>query len=121
MTNLQDTVDKFLIEFPEYNSYYFEHLNDYGEILGHLFFGDCINIKLFNLLKENTQGTLIRKYITFIEEMFIYGNDAIQNIVYVTILEYLGDDEEVLKNAYSYFGNELITASKLIEKQIGRK
>jgi len=119
--NVQDCVEKFLIVFPEYKPYYIEHIDSYGEILGHVFFGDCVNLKLFDLLQKHTDKDMIRKYISFIEEMFRNGNDAVQNIVYVTILEYLGDDEVVLQNAYSYFTQELIAASKLIENQIGRR
>ena len=59
--NLKDCIEEFLIHFPEYKPYYLEHFNDYGEVLGHVFFGDCINIKLFELLKTNADIDSIGK------------------------------------------------------------
>lgn len=43
------------------------------------------------------------------------------NIVGVTILECLGDDEAVLRNAFTYFSEELMLASQSIERGWGRR
>ena len=53
--------------------------------------------------------------------MYANGDDDVQNIVGVTILECLGDDETVLRNAFSYFSEELMRASQSIEKGWGRR
>ena len=94
---------------------YQEHLRDYGEILGHVLFGNEINPVLFHLLKTNTDKKTIRTYMDFIEDMYRNGDEDVKNIVEVTILEYLGDDETVLRNAFSYFSEELMELSKRVE------
>ncbi|WBW98381.1 hypothetical protein OW730_06325 [Oceanirhabdus sp. W0125-5] len=90
-------------------------------MLGHVFFSEGINEPLFELLKINTDKNLIKKYISFIEEMYSDGDDDVKNIVIVTILERLGDDGKVLSNAYSYFSKELICMSKEVESFWGRR
>lgn len=111
---------KFIILFPAYKKDYQEDIEAYGEILGHNFFGNSINAVLSTLLIENKNINLIKKYIDFIEDMYAHGNEDVKNIVEVTILEYLGDDDGSLKNAFTYFSEDLIMASKNIEADLER-
>ncbi|GLC78329.1 DUF7674 family protein [Lacrimispora brassicae] len=106
--------------FPEYQREYQLNLKQYGEILGHVYFAE-INPVLSELLKINQDKDLIRKYIDFIEDMYSDGDDDVKNVVEVTILEYLGDDETVLRNAFTYFSEDLMQASKEIEASWGRR
>ena len=112
---------EFIQIFPDSAPAYHSHLADYGEILGHVFFGDVINQPLSQLLYENTDKALIGKYINFIESMYASDNSDVQNIVDVTILAYLGDDDTVLKHAFNYFSEDLMTASKKTETGYGRR
>ena len=114
-------VSEFIELFPRQKAYYDEHIKDYSKILGHVFFGDVINRPLASLLETNTDKASIRKYIGFVEHMYAFGDDDVKNIVLVTILEYLGDYDIVLKNAFEYFSDELIEESKQIEKTLGRR
>ena len=58
----------------------------------------------------------IQKYISFVERMWSQGDETVQNVVDVTILEYLSDDEEVWihfgtyisDNFRNYINRELI-------------
>ena len=120
LTNEQLT-DEFITLFPGNKVDYDEHLADYSELLGHVFFGDVINRPLASLLRSSHDKEAIQKYVTFIEHMFVHGNDDAKNIVLVTILEYLGDDDIVLKNAYKYFSDKLVESSVQIEKLLGRR
>lgn len=112
---------KFIQTFPEYEKEYKEHLESYGEILGHVFFGNAIDSTLSNMLLLNKDKVTIRKYIDFIEDMNASGNEAVQNIVAVTIMAYLGDDDTVLKNAFTYFSEDIMKVSKDIEAGYGRR
>ena len=84
--NVEECVLQFIEEFPEYNKAYHEHMNDYGKVLGHVFFGDAINETLTVLLKKNEDINAIQRYINFINYMYEIGDDAVKNIVIVTIL-----------------------------------
>ena len=108
--------------FPEFRETYQEHLEYYKELLGHVFFGgETLLGVLESLLKTNGEKEKIRRYIDFVEDMYANGDDDVQNIVEVTILECLGDDETVLRNAFTYFSEELMLASQSIEKGWGRR
>ena len=121
VTDKEYFAEKFVQCFPEYESEYQEHVKTYGEVLGHVFFGDAIDSTLFSLLMKNSDVMLIKKFIDFIEDMYANGDDAIKNVVEVTILEYLGDDDIALKNAYTYFSEDLMQASKKVEAWLRRR
>ena len=104
--NTQETIDKFLNLFPDCLFVYNNHVNDYGELLEHVFFGEVINKPLFDLLKSNKETDKIEKYISFIECMAFQGDEAVQNVVDVTILERLSDDEDVWNNLGKYISED---------------
>ena len=107
--------------FPEFQRAYQDHLRGYGELVGHVFFGDTLNAVLFSQLETNEDPGIIRQYIDFVEDMYANGDGDVRNIVEVTILERLGDEEAVLRNAFSYFSEELMLASQSVERDWGRR
>lgn len=112
---------KLIAVFPAAKEVYDKHLADYGELLGHVFFADVINEPLTGLLASNADTAAIGKYIGFLEDMYVNGDEAVKNIVVVSVLERLGDDATVLRNAYDYFSEQLHQASCDIEAFWGRQ
>ena len=53
--------------------------------------------------------------------MWTNGDDEVQNIVGVDILEHFGDDDTVLRNAYTYLSEDLIQASKSLEEGLRQR
>nr|WP_300325376.1 hypothetical protein [uncultured Anaerostipes sp.] len=88
---------KLIKQFPEKKAALIEHYQNYGELLGHVFFAEEINIPLIELLTTNTDIEKILAYCAFIEDMWFCGNDITKNIVEVTILERLTDDIVIWK------------------------
>ena len=84
--------------FPEKSEALKLHYDDYGELLGHVFFSDEINVPLFDMLLESDNGEEITKYCGFIEEMWRDGANDVVNVVDVTILERMSDNETVWEN-----------------------
>lgn len=111
---------KYVEIFPEYKIQLEEHLEDYGELLGHVFFGDIINYDLVELLTTEVDLDRIKKVFDFINDTYANGEEDMQNVIVVTILEYLGDDPIILKKSFKYLSNELKNSSYRVEKQIGR-
>lgn len=73
-----------------------EHIKDYGEILLHIFVTDMVSEPLIDLLKaHNERMRLIDIYITAIEIMWKMGDENVKNVVDVTILERLSDEDIV--------------------------
>lgn len=89
--------------FPEKADSLKQHYNDYGEVLGHIFFSDEITAPLFDLLLENETSDIIKKYCSFIEDMWKNGTDDVVNVFDVSIAERLSDDEKV----WEHFGRNI--------------
>jgi hypothetical protein len=92
--------------FPEKKQALRQHYEDFGELLGHIFFYDEINIPLSDLLQKNDAGFKISAYCRFIEEMWRNGTDDVVNIVDVTVVECLSDDETVWNRFGKNISNE---------------
>ena len=86
-----------------------EHLKDYGEILLHVLAGDLVTEPLIDLLKYHKDNRIkIQSYCKAIECMWKVGNDYVVNVVDVTILERLQDDNEVWQSFGTYISEEMI-------------
>ncbi len=100
--------DTLKIPFPEKSGNLLKHYEYYGGLLAHIFFADEISVPLFELLKQNTNIAEIKKYCSFVEDMWLNGTDDVVNVVDVTILERLSDDSTVWKNFGRYISNDFI-------------
>lgn len=86
-----------------------EHIEDYSEILLHLFAADMVTEHLMYLFYRCIENTLmIDCYISLIEIMWKKGDDAVRNVVDVTILERLSDEDIV----WQRFGKTISTDFK---------
>lgn len=86
-----------------------EHLWDYGDILLHLFAEHITEPLLHMLEKESTSRRSIEIYCKAIELLWQYGDDAVVNVVDVTILERLSDDAVLWQKFGSYISDEFRT------------
>lgn len=98
--------EKLVKLFPEKKQALRQHYEDFGELLGHIFFYDEINIPLSDLLQKNDAGFKISAYCRFMEEMWRNGTDDVVNIVDVTVVECLSDDETVWNRFGKNISNE---------------
>jgi hypothetical protein len=83
-----------------------KHLADFGEVLLHIYASDEISNPLFELLKNQENEDLIKIYSKVIELMWKYGDEAVVNVVDVTILEKLSDDINVWNRFGKYITND---------------
>lgn len=77
-----------------------EHKKDFGEVLLHVYAADEIGNPLFELLHNQEENNKVIILCKTIELMWKYGDDSVRNIVDVTLLERLSDDEKV----WNHFG-----------------
>ena len=101
----EEFAEKLVEIFPEKKEKLSQHYDEYGKLLGHVFFGDEINLQLSELLSENTDNLLIKTYCKFVEDMWNKGNDEVRNIVEVTICEYISDNTELWKRFGNYISD----------------
>lgn len=98
--------NKLVELFPEKKQALIQHYEDFGELRGHIFFGDEINVPLYDLLQKNDVSNKVSAYCQFVEEMWRNGTDDVVNIVDVTIAERLSDDETVWNRFGKNISNE---------------
>lgn len=84
-----------------------EHIECFGGILLHVLSAALVHEKLIELLKnENSDKKLIEIYIVLIQLMWEMGDEKIVNVVNVSILERLFDNEEVWNRFWNLISSE---------------
>ena len=111
--NKEQLLDYFLQKFPELREQAQEELAFYEELLGHVIFPNLLfnaeNLPdLRSLLKENQNPELIQRYCEFLEKIYTSGDDDCLNILVVSILELLSDDEQIWFHFWKYISNDFI-------------
>lgn len=107
---------------PEGSQILEEHKKDFNEILLHVLVDDLITKPLMNLLQCHIDREgIIRLYCRAIEVMWRYGNDTVKNVVYVTILERLSDEEFIwerfglfISKEFKKYINEIVLTFNLM-------
>lgn len=104
----EEFAEKFISLFPEKKQPLDEHYSDYNELLGHIYFAEALNEPLIEMLSSQSDETRISKYCSFIEDMWLNGDEDVVNIVEVTILERLSDDKSVWDCFGKHISNDFI-------------
>lgn len=110
-----DLISKIIDTFPEKEAAYQEHINDYGELLLHVFISDEIVEPLIKLLMVHEDFSAIRNYCTLIELMWREGTADITNALDVTVLERLSDEADIWNRFGVYISNDF---KKYINKTV---
>jgi hypothetical protein len=117
--NKSNLVDQFVNEFENFKILLHEHIEFNNEVLPHVFFGEC-NDFIMNYLTEDEEKDILEDLFSFYERMATEGDDYVRELLAVTILERIGDDNKILNTAYGYMGQETRKLSDEIEKFLGR-
>lgn len=113
----KDLAKHFTENFEEYKPVLQKHIDFNGEVLNHVFFGECNDYFVELIGKKKEQ---IKELFDFFERMATEGDDEVKDLLSVTILARLGDSKKLLQTAYKYMGAETRKASDEIEKFWGR-
>ena len=109
MIKYADLDVEFIINrFPELKKQVLEEMNGLGEFLPHVIFGDVFNQMVSSLLKQEDYSTnkTIRRIFDMYEELSSNGDEETQNLVQVTLLEYLWDEKTTYCRALEIMGEE---------------
>ncbi|MGE6259269.1 DUF7674 family protein [Heyndrickxia sporothermodurans] len=117
--NYNDLAEHFTENFKEYKPLLQEHTDFNGEVLNHVFFGEC-NDYFAELIGKEKDKAKIKTLFDFFERMATQGDDEVKELLRVTILARLGDSKKLLQTAYKYMGDETKKASDETEKFWGR-
>lgn len=117
--NYNDLAKYFTESFTEYKPLLQQHIDYNGEVLNHVFFGEC-NEYFIDLISKEKDINKIKSLFKFFERMATRGDDEVKELLSVTILARLGDSKSLLQIAYKYMGAETTKALDEVEKFWGR-
>ena len=97
----------FSLRFPEFTEEIYKEEEFLGQFLPHCIFGDVLNEKVVELLKKEdyTQNKLLQKIFMMYEDFAVHGDEETQNLLQVTLLEYLWDEKVTYDRALELMGD----------------
>lgn len=119
-----NVIERLLLTIPEIKQAYQKEIEWWSdETPGlHNILGNIMNPFVTNLLRRSANNdALIKRIFTFYEDMAISNDEYVRNVLQVTLLEYLGDDKQILETALRYMGTNTKKLSDDIERHLGRK
>jgi hypothetical protein len=120
-----ETLVKELVNsFPELDESVKKELEDpvyHNEILPHILFGHVFRHFIVKELSSMKDKKLLERIFKFLETMAISEDKEVKGVLTASILEYLGDDKNILDRARLLMGNETIRLSHEVEKSWGRE
>ena len=110
---------KLCIVFPELRPYYKDNLAKYGEFLAEKFFDDYGTAKVIDAIKANDPQTM-KKLFQVLNEIYEDGTSEVQDVIAVTVLGALGNDQILLARCVDYMSTTMappvIEVNKLLAK-----
>ena len=97
---------RMCLVFPELKPYYKENIATYGELLAEDFFTNHANALIVDAIKKNEPATM-KKMFNILNDIYADGSNDVQDIVAVTILGSLDNDQILLANCVDYMSPNL--------------
>jgi len=110
---------QFVEEFKEFEPILHEQIKYDGELLNHVFFGEC-NDYFMILIEKEKETDEIQRLFYFFEKMATKGDKDVKDLLAVTILARLADSNKCLQIAHKYMGPETRKASDEMERFLRR-
>ena len=98
----------FLVQrFPEFEEEIYKEAEGLDEFLAHCVFGFVLNPKVVELLKSDDylQNELLQRIFKMYEDFAVMGDEETQNLLQVTLLEYLWDEKVTYERALELMGD----------------
>lgn len=111
--------------YPELKDAYKENFQKYDEFLGEDFFVNHANAYIMNTLRSN-DGAQLKKLFKILSDIYENGSNDVQDLVVVTILGELDNDERLLANCRAQITDEdfyetLVAVNKYLASPAGKK
>lgn len=100
---------QFLISiFPEFEEKIHSEVEGVGEFLPHCVFGNVLNSKVVEFLKREDylENEVLHRIFEMYEDFAVTGDEEVQNLLQVTLLEYLWDEKITYERATEIMGIE---------------
>ncbi len=106
MLNFLSFIKMLLENVPELKSVYDEHIDDYDELLEHVFMGDVTRFAE-SLYRRDPNSECLTKLFNFIDKAYLTEDKKLQELISVSFLENLSQNEE------SYLGIKQLLSDAL--------
>ena len=110
---------KMIEFFPNSEIEYNNIIEEYGEILETLAIEDVLMPNLIQLLIKNQEVDKLKAFFDYIEEV-VNTDSHLKDILSITLMEQLGDNDDVLANAKKYMGATSKELQIEADRAIGR-
>lgn len=117
---LEDFFSSMLKFFPSTEEEYRNHIDEYGKRLDTVVIEDIFMPKVFELLKKNMETDKLKELFEYFERVSISADKELLNVFFVTTLEMLGNEAEVLKKAKQYMGSTTARLQREADIALGR-
>ncbi len=116
--------NRFTVMYGELRDEYKDNLNRYGQFLAEEFFSKFGAPAVIKTIKENNPQRM-KKLFTLLNEMYDGGDTEVQDIIVVTILGEINNDQVMLANCVDYMSTDLcplvIHVNKFLATSKGKK
>lgn len=106
--------------FPHTSSQYEEMQTQYGRILETVAIEDIFMPCIIDMIEKNRNSNLIRDMFDLFEKVCRYGDQHLMDVFTTTILECIGNDQDILCKARNYMGSTTKLLQIEADKRIGR-
>lgn len=110
--------------YPELKSVYKDNLEKYEEFLGEDFFVNHANKYIMDTLKSN-DPMMMKKLFNVLNDIYENGSNEVQDVVAVTILGEIDNDQIILANCIDYMSDIMtpvvINVNKYLASASGKK
>lgn len=117
---IEDFFETMLNFFPSAKEEYRRHMEDYGKRLDTVVIEDVFMPKVVDLLKKNMEIDKLKEIFGYFERVSMSADKNLLNIFFVTTLEILGNEVEVLGIAKQYMGPTTARLQREADIGLGR-
>ncbi|MCI6189249.1 MAG: hypothetical protein MR691_04815 [Clostridium sp.] len=116
--DIYDFLNRFEEILSNFKEKYLEHVEFHEEFLGHVFFGDdiCCDIRDIAIKKDELK---LKQIFDLIELGLSEGDDYLQEVIVITILVGIHDNEEAWNNSKKYMKKNTIIEANKVEESWG--
>lgn len=107
--------------FPQTTSQYEEMKTQYGRVLETVAIEDIFMPYIIDLIESNQNLALIHDMFDLFERVCIYGDQHLMDVFSTTILECIGNNQDILCKVRNYMGPTTKLLQIEADKRIGRK
>lgn len=111
--------NRLSVLYPELRDEYRKNIETYGEFLPEDFFKNYAAPVVVRVIKENDPQKM-KKLFNLLNDIYDDGTNEIQDIIAVTVLGSLGNDQELLANCVDYMSEDMISPVIQVNKYLAK-